>query len=93
MPTFMRCISSCPVSMRRIGHGLDGFLAMLAILALALALTKPAEAIRSWSWQGLTSLTSLSSIGPFSLLDAFQALEGLEGLRWPSWPCWPCNEV
>jgi hypothetical protein len=37
MPTFMRCISSCPVSMRRIGHGLDGFLAMLAILALALA--------------------------------------------------------
>jgi hypothetical protein len=42
MPTFMRCISSCPVSMRRIGHGLDGFLAMaLAILALALAQTKP----------------------------------------------------
>jgi hypothetical protein len=27
--------------MRRIGHGLDGFLAMLAILALALAQTKP----------------------------------------------------
>jgi hypothetical protein len=41
MPTFMRCISSCPVSMRRIGHGLDGFLAMLAMLALALAQTKP----------------------------------------------------
>jgi hypothetical protein len=49
MPTFMRCISSCPVSMRRIGHGLDGFLAMLAMLALALAQTKPkkpTEAIR-----------------------------------------------
>jgi hypothetical protein len=43
MPTFMRCISSCPVSMRRIGHGLDGFLAMLAILALALAQTKPSR--------------------------------------------------
>jgi hypothetical protein len=27
--------------MRRIGHGLDGFLAMLAILALALARSHP----------------------------------------------------
>jgi hypothetical protein len=61
MPTFMRCISSCPVSMRRIGHGLDGFLTMLAILALALAQTKPnkpKEAKGSWPWQGLTSLSS-----------------------------------
>jgi hypothetical protein len=47
--------------MRRIGHGLDGFLAMLAILALALAQTKPKkpkEAKGSWPWQGLTSLSS-----------------------------------
>jgi hypothetical protein len=47
--------------MRRIGHGLDGFLAMLAMLALALAQTKPnkpSEAIQSWSWQGLTSWSS-----------------------------------